>query len=378
MKHIKNYKSFVQTEDFNILEGVSIQDRCNFILIFESLYENHLTINEKNIINSNYGMINESWFSDLVDKGKRGVLKVTTDAGNLLVDLAKKAKDILNFAKTLASKIGEYVKTQFSGLLEKVKNYALKDAGFVQPLIEFIENKNEKKLKYYISGVTNLVTYVVGGKFITDIVDKLSGLFSKVLETGTNEGLLYLDNEFLFENEKNDDDDVKKSFLQRLGDKIKSFPPFSWLPNIEDIMKKGINYVGDMIDRFFGWLQQKTNESINLKKTFASSRFGNALRFLFQILELYIQYKVLGSIEKFKSIFSNAAGLEELTKGIQDKTLDQVWDKIGIGGEEIVNNVKNAAKKIPYVGTILAILDSLVVALGSYLAVEPVIKKILT
>jgi len=32
--------------------------------------------------------------------------------------------------------------------------------------------------------------------------------------------------------------------------------------------------------------------------------------------------------------------------------------------------------KIPYVGDILSILDSLVIAIGTYLAIEPAIKKI--
>ena len=41
-----------------------------------------------------------------------------SDAGNLLVDLAQKAKDVLEFGKMLANKIGEYVKTQFNGLLD--------------------------------------------------------------------------------------------------------------------------------------------------------------------------------------------------------------------------------------------------------------------
>ena len=370
MKHLKTYESFSQ---FDIFESISIQDRGNYILIFDSLYNNHLTINEKLMIENQYGIINESWFGELVDKGKRKVLKVISDAGNLLVDLAQKAKDVLEFGKMLANKIGEYVKTQFNGLLDKVKNYALKDIGFVQPLIEFIEKKNQKKLKVYIQTVGSLVTYILSGKFITDIIDKLTGVFGKVLNMGTNEGLYFLDNEFLFE----DNGEEKKSFLQRLGEKIMSFPPFSWLPKIEDLMKKGITYIGQIIDKFFGWLEGKTNEEIDLKRSFSESRFGKAFNFLFQILEVYVFYKITGQIEKYKEMLDKAIGFSELVDEIKDKTLDQVWDTIGINGEEIVSKVKSAAKAIPYVGTILAILDSLVIALGSYLAVKPSFDKIM-
>jgi hypothetical protein len=169
-----------------------------------------------------------------------------------------------------------------------------------------------------------------------------------------------------------------KEFLQRLGEKIMSFPPFSWIPRIEDIMKKGISYVGQMIDKFFGWLEEKTNEAIDLKKSFSSSKFGNAFNFLFQILELYVHYKVIGKIEKFKEILKKASGLEELTNQIKDKSLSEVWTTCGLNPDEITNNFKSAIKKIPYVGDILSVIDSLVTAVGIYLAVEPTLKKLTT
>ena len=49
---------------------------------------------------------------------------------------------------------------------------------------------------------------------------------------------------------------------------------------------------------------------------------------------------------------------------------------VGINGTEIIGNIKNSAKKIPYVGDILTILDSLVIALGSYLAIKPALEKL--
>jgi hypothetical protein len=378
MKHLKTFESFSQFKFDNIFESIKIQDRENYILIFNSLYNNHLTINEKIIIESQYGLINENTFwGDLVDKGKRKVLKVATEAGNMLVDLAQKAKDVLDFGKMLANKIGEYVKSQFNTLLDKVKNYALKDTGFVQPLIEFIEKKKQNKLKQSVGQIGKLITYIISGKFITDIINKLTGIFSKVLNMGTNEGLSYLENEFLLE----DNGEDKKPFLQRLGEKIMSFPPFSWIPKIHDLLKKGIGFIADLVDRFFSWVQGKEfGGSIQEKYdgSYVKSDFSASFGFLFQILELYIYYKTIGKIEEYKKKLDKAVGFSELTDSIKDKSMDQVWGTIGINGGEISNNIINSAKKVPYVGTILSILDMLVIALGSYLAIKPSIEKITT
>lgn len=363
MKHLKRYNQF--NFDFPVIESI---EKDNFNIIFHSLYNHHLSINEKMMIESDFGLITESWFSDLADKGKRGVLAVKSKAGELLVDLAKKAKDVLDFAKQLANKIGEYVKEQFSNLSDKVKNYAMKDGEFSTILLDFIKNKKNNKLKSVIDATSNLLKYIVSGQMISDLITRLSECFSKVLNLGTNEGLYIIDNYFLFEAEEQEE---KKSFLQRLGEKIMTFPPFTWLPKIEEMMKKGISGLSKIVDKFFSWLTTG-------KESLIGSRFTKSFNFLFNILELYVHYKVVGKIEKFKEFLNKANGLEELTSQIQDKTLDQVWDTMGINGEEIVSNVKNAIKKIPYIGDILSILDSLVIAIGTYLAVEPTIKKIVT
>ena len=362
MNRIKTYNQF--HFDFSIIES---KDRENFNLIFTSLYNHHLSINEKMVIESDFGLITESWFSDLADKGKKGVLAVKSKAGELLVDLAKKAKDVLDFAKQLASKIGEYVKGQFSNLSDKVKNYAMKDGEFSTILLDFVNKKKQVKLKSVIDATSNLLKYIVSGQMISDLITRLSECFSKVLNLGTNEGLYIIDNYFLFEAEEQEE---KKSFLQRLGEKIMTFPPFSWIPKIEDMMKKGISALSNIVDKFFCWLTTG-KESLMI-----GSRFTKSFNFLFNILELYVYYKVVGKIEKFKEFLNKASGFEELANQIQDKTLDQVWDTMGINGEEIVSNVKNTIKKIPYVGDILSILDSLVIAIGTYLAIEPAIKKI--
>jgi len=355
MKYLKTY------ERFNLVDS---SDKDNFLLIFNSLYEKHLSIDEKLLIEVNYGLINESWFSDLVDKGKRKVLKVASDAGNLLVDLATKAKDILDFAKQLANKIGDYVKGQFNTIKDRIKNYAMKDSDFGNVILDFLEKKKSVKLKSYVLDISGLLKYIISGQMIIDLVTRLSEVFSKVLNLGTNEGISYLQDEFLFEAEETEE---KKSFLQRLGERVMSFPPFSWIPKIEELMKKGISTLGKIIDRFFSWITTGKD---------SMSKFVKGINFIFQILELFILYKIAGKIDKFKELLSKASGLEELTNQLKNKTMSEIWSKCGISPDEITNKVKEAIKKIPYIGDILSILDSLVMSIGIYLSVEPILKKI--
>lgn len=362
MRYLKTYENF---SDINILEGIDNNDISNFTMIFNSLYENHLTINEKILIDSNYGMINESWFSDLADKGKRGVLAVKSKAGELLVDLAKKAKDVLDFAKSLAGQIGNYVKTQFLSMEQKIKEHALKDSGFIEPLIEFIQKKKLIKLKTYITVTSELLKYIVSGQIITDLVTRLSEIFSNVLNLGTNEGLIYLDDNFLLENNVEEE---KKSFLQRLGEKIMTYPPFNWIPKIEDLMKQGISKLSQLMDKFFCWLTTGKSDTM--------SKFTKSFYFIFQILELYIFYKVLGSVDKFKEYISKATGLDELTNSIKDKSMDEVWNTAGFNGDDIVKGIKSAVMKIPYVGSILNVLDTLVISVGIYMVVKPTLDEL--
>lgn len=362
MRYLKTYENF---SDINILEGIDSNDISNFTMIFNSLYESHLTINEKTLIDSNYGMINESWFSDLADKGKRGVLAVKSKAGELLVDLAKKAKDILDFAKSLAGQIGNYVKTQFLSMEQKIKDKAIKDTEFVGAIVDFIKDKKLVKLSAYIKGTAELLSYIVSGQIITDLITRLSETFSSVLNLGTNEGLIYLDDTFLLENNGEED---KKSFLQRLGEKIVTYPPFSWIPKIEDLMKQGISKLSKLMDKFFCWL--------TTGKTGVISKFSKSFTFLFQILELYIFYKISGGIKKFKEYISKVTGLDELTNSIKDKSMDEVWKTAGFNGDDIVKGIKSAVMKIPYVGSILNVLDTLVISVGIYMVVKPTLDEL--
>ena len=377
MRYLKTYENF---SEINILEGIDSNDISNFTMIFNSLYESHLTINEKILIDSNYGMINESWFSDLVDKGKRGVLVVKSKAGELLVDLAKKAKDVLDFAKSLAGQIGNYVKTQFLSMEQKIKDHALAELSkdgdepkegeensseFVKIIVDFIQKKKLNKLTSYIRSSIELVKYIAGGQIITDLITRLSEVFSSVLNLGTNEGLNYLESDFLLEN---NDEEEKKSFLQRLGERLMTYPPFSWIPKIEDLMKKGINIISQLIDKFFGWLTTGKSESI--------SKFSKSITFIFQILELYAFYKILGGVIQFKKYVDKATGLEDITKSIKGKAMSEIWNTVGFNGENVVSGIKSAVMKMPYVGSILTILDTLVVGVGVYMTIKPTLDEL--
>jgi len=242
----------------------------------------------------------------------------------------------------------------------------MKDADFGSVILDFLEKKKSTKLKTYVLDISGLLKYIISGQMITDLVTRLSEVFSKVLNLGTNEGMSYLQDEFLFEAEETEE---KKSFLQRLGEKVMSFPPFSWIPKIEDLMRKGISAVGKIIDRFFSWITTG-------KDSILGSKFVKGINFIFQVLELFIHYKIAGKIDKFKELLSKASGLEELTNQLKDTTMTEIWSKCGISPDEITNKVKEAIKKIPYVGDVLSILDSLVMSIGIYLSVEPILKKI--
>jgi hypothetical protein len=390
MKYIKTFESFSQ---FDIFESISIQDRGNYILIFDSLYNNHLTINEKLMIENQYGIINESWFDELVDKGKRKVLKVFSDAGNLLVDLAQKAKDVLDFAKQLATRITDYLKSSFPNITEKIKSKVLSNNEFLKSLTEFLDKKNSNSLKRGLKSLVDLSKYILGGRFFEQMVTRISECFSKVLNSGTNEGMCYLEIEFLNENT---DDVEKKSFLQKLGEAIMKMPPFSWIPRMEELIKKGISWVAKLIDRFFRWIQYgdaiKMNEVINLSRpekvygSFKKGLYGRGIYYIFQILELYVFYEINGRVGFLKKVLSfnkvekddgDFMGVGAWSNEVKDKAMEVVFKYVGMNPLDAISKAKNAVKSIPYVGDFITILDMLFVGLGVYLAVEPTIKKLM-
>ena len=359
MLHLESF------ETFNKKEINLHNEDANFWIIFESLVNCHLNHHEKLLISYDY-TINESWFSDLKDKATRGVLKVTTQAGELLTSLAKKAKDILDFAKQLANQIGEYVKNQFTNLSDKIKRYALKDSKFAEILLDFINKKKDNKLRTYIGSVSELVKYIISGKMITDLMTRLSECFSSVLNQGRNEGLFSKENEFLFEAEETEE---KKSFLQRLGEKVMAMEPFTWIPKIEEMLKKGISSLGKLVDKFFSWL-------LTGKTSMIGSKFGRGLKFIFDILELYVTFKISGQISKFADMLNKASNIEDVLNQAKESNFEEILSKVGLSRDEVMSTFKNAIKKIPFVGDIISILDFLVMGIGIYLAIEPTLKKV--
>lgn len=364
MRRIKTYNEFS-----SILPVVLREDRSNFEMIFMSIYESHTSLEERLLVESSFGSLNEAsgesrnWYSDLVDKGKRGVLKVATKAGEVLVNIAKKAKDLLDFAKQIGSQIAGVVREQFTGLTNVVTGSVMKDNEFVREVIDFLKKKKVMKLRTYIQDTGNLIKYLFGGKIISDLVARLSELFSSILSKGTNEGVTYMEMEYLREVDESEGE--KKSFLQRLGEKIMTYKPFSWIPKIEDLMKQGVSFIAKIVDRFFTWLTTGKDGHFN--------SFSKSFTFLFNVLELYVLYKIVGKANDFKNYLAKVNGLEQL--GVKDKTLGDMWSYVGKSPGDVVSNVKEKMKLVPFVAPWLTVFDTIVMLVGVYKAVEPALAK---
>lgn len=357
MRRIKTYNEFS-----SVFPDVLQEDRSNFEMIFMAIYESHASLEERMLVESSFGLLTEgNWFLDLVDKGKRGALKVATKAGEVIVDIAKKAKDLLDFAKQIGSQIAAVVKEQFTSLTNVVTGSVMKDNKFVKELIDFLAKKKVVKLRTYIQDTGNLIKYVVGGKIINDLVARLSELFSSILSKGTNEGVAYMEMEYLREA---DAEGEKKSFLQKLGEKIMTYKPFSWIPKIEDLMKQGVSFIAKIVDRFFTWLTTGKDGPFN--------SFSKSFIFLFNVLELYVLYKMYPELKK---LLSEVTGLDKLREMTKDKTLGDMWDYVGMSPGEVVSNVKNKMKLVPYVAPWLTVFDTIVMLVGVYKAVEPALTK---
>lgn len=358
MRRIKTYNEFS-----SFFPDVLQEDRSNFEMIFMAIYESHASLEEKLLVESSFGLLTEgNWFLDLVDKGKRGVLKVATKAGEVLVDIAKKAKDLLDFAKQIGSQIAAVVKEQFTSLTNVVTGSVMKDNKFVKELIDFLDKKKVVKLRTYIQDTGNLIKYVVGGKIITDLVARLSELFSSILSKGTNEGVAHMEMEYL--READEAEGEKKSFLQRLGEKIMTYKPFSWIPKIEELMKQGVSFIAKIVDRFFTWLTTGKDGPFN--------SFSKSFIFLFNVLELYVLYKMYPDLKK---LLSEVTGLDGLREKIKGKTLGDMWNYVGKSPGEVVSNVKKKMQSIPFVAPWLTIFDTIVMLVGVYKAVEPALTK---
>jgi len=346
------------------------QDR-NFNLIFESLYEYHLSIEERLILDREFGMINESWFDELKDKSRRGALKFKTKAGEILSELVKKSKEILDFVNSLSDKISTHLNSICPILTSKFQNYTMRSVGFsdfMKVLTKTLGKIKPEKLLETKKNSFEFVKYIRDGEMTTNLKTRLTDFFTNVLRKGTNEGLTSLENDFLFENEKSE----RKSFLQRLSEKIMSFPPFSWLPSFEKIIISKYTKIVELIDGFFYWLDTGTAKLMK-------SKFTIAITFIFSLLYAYFKYRIIKDTFKFSTWLGTEIGTiidNQLPKESINQSLESLGENSGFDFMSILNQVKEGAKNIPYIGDILSVIDTLLIGIGVYLSVKPVLDKI--
>lgn len=377
---MKSYNKFILStnETYQIFESIQIEDRNNFLNIFNSIYEYHLTDFEKTLIDNYNFRLNESWFSDLKDKAEKGVLKIKSKSGELLTSLAQKAKDILDFVKQLATQIKDAVSNMFNDSLKTIKSKIIPKPELLTLITEYM-NKKGDILKKWLEGAGTLIKFVFT-ELPVKLFNKLINFFKGVFNKGTNEGFDYFCNEFL--NEENDNGAEKKSFLQKLGDKIGSLPPFSWIPKIEEMIKYGLYSIRGFIEKFFVWLDKDdiVTETIDLFRE--RSKFTRGLAFLFDILEIYIIYvyneKIGKKLKELQDAIKNGEQsiIQKFKDEIKNVALDEIYTKIGISPQDVINKVLDVVKKIPYISDILAILNNLALCVGIYQTIQPTLAKI--
>lgn len=367
---MKTYSEFIL---IGVFESIDRNDNSNFIEIFNSIYEYHLTKSERTLLNEFNYSLNESWFSDLKDKSERGVLKIRSQAGELLTQVAQKAKDVLNFVKMIATQIKDAVVNMIKNSVNTFKSKIIPQPELLSLISEYMTKKGDN-LKKWLSGAGELIKFVMVDlpvKLFNKLINFLKGVFSK----GSNEGFNYFCNDFL--NEGNEVEE--KSFLQKLGDKIASFPPFSWIPKMEEMVKYGLYKVKQFIEKFFVWIDKDdaVTEAIDLFRD--KSKFTRGIAFLFDLLEIYIIYKfnekIGNKIEAFKKSLKDG-DISQYLEEIKNKPMDEIFQKIGFSPEQIINSVKSIAEKIPYVSDILSILKNLALAIGVYQVIQPTLAKI--
>ncbi len=302
-------------------------DNDNYKLLYNTLYEfSKQNINEESI-----------W-----TRIKNTAIKTTTAAGDMLVNIANKAKDLLDFAKQIASQIGNYVKTQFWKIIENVKIHILKDNKGVKAITDYIKTRkgeainnegvNLGKSKDRTIKAINQIKYLlqyIKNDFIKDLTNKLVELFNNVFKSEK------LDENILYED--------KESFLQKISNKIMSMEPFSWIPNPTVLLTKSIFAIRDLFVKFFVYVSNKNGKGIS---------YG--LDFLFSMFHAYLKVKlndVVASVEDFTKNFSLS------------KLLDEVTPTEVTG---FIDNIKNGIKNIPYVGDLIGIMNNLAAVLSMY------------
>jgi hypothetical protein len=391
MKRILKFNEYCSHENFQIHKN---SDKKKFMEIFESLYYYHLNTNQRMVIESEFGVINEeflwgkkkdksenkdndkesdkeeSWFSKLYDKASRGVLKLRTEAEKLIDDLVEKTKDVFKFSQNLVNTITSYIK---KFIFSKIKGYAFKDEPFLEHLFEYLDNKKDNVLKRSIKSVFNLLKYL-SGKFFIDFGERLVSLISSTLKKKEVVESLDYSNYLINENE-NAEGPTKKTFLERLIDKIMKNPPFSFIPKIGDLVNKGIDFIMDILDRFFSWVQgKKFGGDVNEKYTgdYPRSDFVSGISFLLDIGKLYTIFITKKYVGKFDDVKKIDAKIEEY----KSKPASSIFQALGFSPADLIKKVKDLSKNIPIAGQIVSILDYLIKAIGVYIAAEPIIKKL--
>jgi hypothetical protein len=360
------------------LPVVAPEDFAHFMAIITAICESHLTPAELRSIGLvSHGMITESWFSDLKDKAQRGVLKVKSDAGRLLTAVAQKAKDVLEFLKSLAKQIGDAVMGALKSTVTKVKGKLVPKQELIGLYSAYMASRG-KRLVDDIGGTGRVVAFVfteLPGKIVSALVATLRRVFGE----GRNEGFDHFCDGFLV-TEDNSAQEEQKSFLQKLGDRVAALPPFSWLPKVEGLMKQGLGVVRDFFARFLDWVD--TPEEYSKKLRLKKNPFTKGLRFLFDMLEIYLVYlynsKVGEKLEAIKKSLQNAdnAVMDKLVAQVKSMSLEKVYQAVGITPADIMARVKAIAQKIPYVSSLLSIIEVLGLCLGVYQAVQPLLAKL--
>lgn len=388
MKRIKNYRDFNRSKK----ETQRNSDHENFRIIFEGL----LTVEERIILEDQWGPLNESLWSDFVGFVEDGKLKIKTKADEVLADLGEKAKKLVDFTKIVGEQMGKSLGELIKNRMKECENLVRKQMGALNVIVEKIEKTSKKYLRKYVESLGKLLKYVLGGQMIEDLVEKIKNIISKVFAENPNESLYVVDNHDLIL----EDEGERKRFLQRIRDRIMQYPPFSWLPDFEDLIKKGMEFVKKLFNKFFSWLSGQ-NSLLN--------DFGMAFQFLFGLLESYILFRIVGSLEKFKNAVlgkpekeKNDTETEEddyaeetkagiavrdaigiNLKDVKTKSLEFAFTKIGFNPNVVLNSALTAADLALTGGlitlkykSIKTLIEYLMAAIGIYQISAPLIQKL--
>lgn len=392
MKRILKYKEYCNNNNYKETESIEYfeshlekdysDDRALFTTFMSIIYENYLNVDEINEIKRRT-LITESIWGDLYDKAKRNVLKVVNKAHDIFTEMAEKAGKLVDFVKKLSeSFVGMFTK-QLKSTPELIKKSIINKAPvFIKIVSEWLSSKKPKFIKDGVTGAARLYKFIYAD-FPIRLANKISSLFTTVFKKeGTNEGLQSLDIYLITE-----DREEKKSFLERMKEKILSYPPFSFFPKVTDLANKGLDYIGKILDKFFGWVDSKTeikNEAVNLERPYSSSKFGKGIKFLIVIGSLYLMYNLSvvksKKNDEFKNKILSSTEVDDIASEYKNKTIDYFLDITGIGSissflssafSKIIDTATDWVDITLTGGATKETLKTLTTIIGTYLALKP-------